>query len=405
MPSSGIWAGIAIEEVPATGLTDAAACGPWRSASVALEPARLRLAGSGRWGVSFLVARMDAAVVAVLPLFRHRGASFASAVFDPASVAPGLFGDRPANADRYLFIGGGPELVAGAATAAGLARPVADRITAALADAAFATAARRELTGVSLYVRDSELGAFAGPETGLEGGQETGPQGPRGLAAVGEFTALHLPEGGMDGYLASLNHGRRSVVRRDLARIAQAGLTAAEAPPADLIEEAAELVTAVKARHGQPGHPMLTSLRLTEWSRAPGGVPVAFGVRDRAGRLIAASFGTHRTETASFGTRRTEDTQRTETAGNSETASHSEATSHSEAAGSSGVLELYEVGLADDPAVRQLAYVEVLVYAPLRFAFLTGCRRIDLGLGSTTPKKLRGATSSPVWAVGPDVLA
>jgi hypothetical protein len=220
---------------------------------------------------------------------------------------------------------------------------------------------------VSLYVRDSELGAFAGPETGLEGGPETGPQGPRGVAAVGEFTALHLPEGGMDGYLASLNHGRRSVVRRDLARIAQAGLTAAEAPPADLIEEAAELVTAVKARHGQPGHPMLTSLRLTEWSRAPGGVPVAFGVRDRTGRLIAASFGTRRTET--------------------------------------GVLELYEVGLADDPAVRQLAYVEVLVYAPLRFAFLTGCRRIDLGLGSTTPKKLRGAKSSPVWAVGPDVLA
>jgi hypothetical protein len=385
VPSSGIWAGIAIEEVPAAGLTDAAACGPWRSASVALEPARLRLAGSGRWGVSFLVARMDAAVVAVLPLFRHRGASFASAVFDPASVAPGLFGDRPANADRYLFIGGGPELVAGAATAAGLARPVADRITAALAGAAFATAARRELTGVSLYVRDSELGAFAGPETGLEGGPETGPQGPRGVAAVGEFTALHLPEGGMDGYLASLNHGRRSVVRRDLARIAQAGLTAAEAPPADLIEEAAELVTAVKARHGQPGHPMLTSLRLTEWSRAPGGVPVAFGVRDRAGRLIAASFGTHRTEDThcTEDTRRTEDTHCTET----------------------GVLELYEVGLADDPAVRQLAYVEVLVYAPLRFAFLTGCRRIDLGLGSTTPKKLRGAKSSPVWAVGPDVLA
>jgi hypothetical protein len=58
--------------------------------------------------------------------------------------------------------------------------------------------------------------------------------------------------------------------------------------------------------------------------------------------------------------------------------------------------------MQDDFEVRGLVYAEVLVYAPMRCAAQAGCAAVSLGLGSRTPKVLRGAQLATVWAVGCD---
>jgi len=259
-----------------------------------------------------------------------------------------MFPGTQVSPDQYLFIGGAADLVSGVAILAGLGQIDAEETRSALVDAAFDIAVHDSLVGVALYVRDSELPAFIGRD------------GQRDHEAVSEFSSIHITGGEMAAYLGSLNHGRRSVVLRDLRRISEAGLLAAEVPPGEIIDEASPLIVAVKKRHETMDHPMLTQLRLIGWSRAAVGVPVAFSVRDVGGRLIAVSFGCHQPPS----------------------------------------LEMYEVGLADDPPDRHLAYTEVLVYAPLRYALRESCTQIDLGLGSTTPKRLRGAQVSTVWTVG-----
>jgi hypothetical protein len=347
VPSPGDEA-ISITAIPARELPDITANADWRASSVTLYPARLRqLERTSRWTVSFLVASRRSIAIGALPLLRFKGESFGSTLFDPAAIAPGLFDTQDMGADRYLLIGGGFDLVAGAATVAGLTRAEAQQVTSALVDAAFATAADEALTGAALYVRESDLPEFLGVNRG------------RMSQVVGEFSSLHLAPSDMCGYLHSLNHGRRSTVRRDLARIADMSLTSTEVPPSEVIDEASELIAAVKKRHQVPDHPALIRLRLGHWSRSPVGTPVAFAVRDSDGRLISVSFGCHY----------------------------------------DSVLEMHEIGLADDTAGRHLAYVEVLMYGPLRFALRNVCREMHLGLGSTTPKILRGAVASNVWAV------
>jgi hypothetical protein len=340
---------IRFEHVRAQDLPDDVACRPWRSASVALEPLRLRSPDvGGRWSISFAVAWNKTRPIGIVPLCQYHGKAFASPIYDPAAIAPRMFSDAQVTADQYLFIGGAADLVSGVAVLADLSRTDAEETRSALVDAAFHIAAHDNLVGVALYVRDAELPAFIG----------RGDQ--RDHEAVSEFSSIHVTGSEMAAYLGSLSHGKRSVVRRDLQRISEAGLLAAEVPLAEVIDEASHLIVAVKNRHATMDHPLLTQLRLTEWSRSSVGVPVAFSVRNDSGRLIAVSFGCHRSPS----------------------------------------LEMYEVGLADDPVDRHLAYTEVLVYAPIRYALRESCTQLDLGLGSTTPKRLRGAHVSTVWAVG-----
>lgn len=320
------------------------ACASWSQVSAALAPQDLlRQPTEAQWTVSWVVAEAAGAVVGLLPTWRSRRPRFSSALFDPATVAPSIFDRATRDARDYLLIGGATDLVAGYSVVGGLAGDERRRVGAALVAGAFAEAEARGLRGAALYVRRDQLDAFAG----------------RDAVEVDQFAELVLPGRDFDSYVRALDHGRRSVVRRDLKRLDEQGLRGEAVPARDVVDEAAGLVVNVKSRHDVFDHPELAAMRLNRWAGRTLGQRLAFTVRDAAGELLAVSFG----------------------------CLHGD------------VLELYEIGLAEAEQ-RHLGYVEALVYAPLRFAADHGCRLLQLGLGSSRPKTLRGATLSPVSAVG-----
>jgi hypothetical protein len=295
------------------------------------------------------VAELDGSVVGLLSIHRSTGTHFPAPIFDPAMVAPDVFASSDRAANGYLLIGGNTELVAGYAVREGFDDASRARIGSALVTAAFREAEDRGLVGAAVYVRDEQRPEFTGDPA------RTG----RAACQVDELAEMMVVGPGIDAYLRSLDHARRSVVRRDLTRLASLSLVGAAVPALDVIDEAARLVVEVKQRHGLADHPRLAALRLRHWARDTPGERLAFAVRDDEGRMLAVTFGCHHDD----------------------------------------VLELYEIGLSDS-VHRQLVYAEVLVYAPLRYAAGKGCRVVQLGLGASRPKDLRGARFSPVWAVG-----
>jgi hypothetical protein len=323
----------------------------WRCGPAALAPRNLhRSAVDARWHTSFVLATAHARPVGVLAMHRAKGVRFPSSVFDPGAVAPALFDDPARPARDYLLIGGVTELVSGAAVTADLGSATSDDVVAALADAGFRTAAEEYLVGAALYVRDEQVAAFRG---------RAGAACRRAAVPVGAFTTLSVPGPRAEDYVAMLKPSHRSVVRRDWRRLVELGIEAVEVPAGEVVPEAGPLVAAVQRRHGQVEPPELARFRLASWAAVPVGTRLAFVVRDEGGRLLAVSFGCHHHD----------------------------------------VLEMYEIGLADQTEVRHLAYVEVLVYAPLRYAARTGCAQVHLGLGALVPKLLRGAVATDVWAV------
>jgi hypothetical protein len=313
----------------------------WSFASTALAPSRLgRIAADARWRSWLAGAFLDDELVGLLPMYQSKRTSFSTSMYDPAAVAPQVF--APRQADEWMLIGGSTELVSGVTVHAALAAERARQVGRALVDAAFEHAGASGLVGAALHVRDHEVDVF---------------DAGRSRHVVGQFATLSVAADA-DAYLSALDHGRRSVVRRDWRALDERGLRAAQVAAAGLVDEAVELVANVKRRHGVPDHPELIRLRLQDWAAETAGERVAFAVRD-GGTLLAASFA------CNHGRR----------------------------------LEMYEIGLAEQSADRHLAYVEALVYAPLRHAAAIGCTELLLGLDSTKPKTLRGAVCAPVWAV------
>jgi hypothetical protein len=322
----------------------------WAVCSFALEPSRvIRNSRDRRFSTSFVLARVDTRPVGFLPLLRYKAETFPASMFDPASTAPRVFTPDSRPAHQYMLVGGTTELVSGAAVRNGLPGQTAEVVRHRLIDAGFEAARAAGLHGAALYVRQAELAAYLG----------RGPE-PRKHQSTGELATLHVPADGLNGYLASLNHGRRSTVLRDWRRLDTLGLHAEEVCARNVVDEAVPLVLGIKHRHNVPDHRILARYRLKDWATDPVGDRVAFVLRDSSGAMIGVTFGCRRPP----------------------------------------ILELYEIGLVDEPEMRHLIYAEILVYAPLRSAAINGCNQILLGLGSTTPKKIRGATIANVWAVG-----
>jgi hypothetical protein len=343
---------VAVEQTPAdlAGIgADIGADEEWRFASSSIAPSRLLVQShQRRWETRFMAAFHGLELVGLLSTHRLRGATFPAAYQDPAVVAPELFSGHDRPADTYLLIGGHADLVAGPVTRAGLDEVTAAHVGTLLADAAFAAAREQGLTGAALYVRDAQRDQFAAGGSRL------------GAAKVGEFAELDVAGRSDREYLASLNHSRRSVVRRDWQQYEAAALRCETVAAGSVLEEAAPLVADVNGSHGVADHPRLALMRLTQWAAERLGERVAFVVRNEAGTMLAVCFGCRWGE----------------------------------------VLELYEIGLAERSDSRRLAYVEAMIYAPRRFAARHGCARVQLGLDSTHPKGLRGARFSPVWAIG-----
>jgi hypothetical protein len=343
----GIETALTVAPVPAAELREIVATHGWQISTAALAPSSLlRAARDPRWHTTALVARLDAVAVGVLPVTRSKAARFAAATSDPAALAPELFASTAA--DDYLLLGAPWDLVADALIAAHVSDDDRFTITAALAAEAVRRAEADGLVAAALHVPGRSVDAFS---AGFGGGRRR---------ETDTAWTLPVPADGPTGYLASLDHGRRSVVRRDWRRLDALGIRAEEYVAGEAVTEAAPLVVNVKHRHGIADHHRLARLRLDDWSRDEFGLRIAFVVRDRDGQMLAVSFGCHHGD----------------------------------------MLEMYEVGMVEDAELRHTAYTEVLVYAPLRYAWRTNCTAVGLGLGSAQPKQLRGAVGSPVWVVG-----
>jgi Acetyltransferase (GNAT) domain len=310
-----------------------------------LSPHRLLdLEADRRWEATYLVAEQDGRAVALLPVFRCRADSFPDRAYDPRRFAPEGGGDP----SDWLLAGGRADFAGGL-----LRDPEAEDVAAAAARAILRRlAALARETGarpVALYVSELEEPFF-----------------PAAFGLFGERHELYtdyvfsdLPPT-HDEFVAALGSKRRNTFRNDRLAVESLGLETTTAAWPDVLDEAGELVLAVKARHGVPDHADLVRERLARWLAHPEIDPVAFATRLR-GRLIGVHFAWQ------YGQ----------------------------------LFQTYELGLAgDEGPVRLAAYIDLLVHAPLRTAIERGCRELSLGLGAKEPKRSRGAVKRGVWALG-----
>ncbi|ESP97472.1 hypothetical protein EES44_06960 [Streptomyces sp. ADI96-15] len=317
----------------------------WDATSVTLLPPRLGRSYLRPADCRVAVASTAGSPVGLLPLQRGTAGRLPPL---PAGSWPEVAAFFPVDHADVLFVGGCADLVAGTAVASELTEEERHTVRRGLVDLAWREALRDGLVPLALHVRDSEVADFLGPG--------------RRAAQIGVTSLLRLPADGSDAaYLAGLGQNGRRTLLKDRRQVAGAGLRSEVLPAADLTAAAADLVVAVKRRHGVEEHPRLVRVRLERWAADPVGERVAFSVSDATGP-VAVTFGCVR------GT----------------------------------CLEIYETGLAAAHPHRHEAYVESLFQAPIAFAQARGITEIDLGLDATTPKTRRGATLAPTWAVGPE---
>jgi len=279
-----------------------------------------------------------------MPVYQSRISQQMYGEYNPHALAPELCRDVPTDCRSWLLIGGRRDLAAGIAVNAGLSAEAAAEVRVAVFHRAVLLARVENLFAIGLYLRDEDAAALGA----LLGGDAITP--------VGRTATLNT-SGSEAGYLASLSSRRRNRIRRDWRRLEESGLRAAEAVPDEVLASAAPLVAANKQRYGISDHPALAAMRLRDWAASGAGRCVAFTVRDRAGQLLAVEF----------------------------------------CCDDGRMIESYELGLRAGQPCRRDLYLEVVFYAPLRYAWRHGGATIELGSGSLVPKQLRGAITAALW--------
>jgi hypothetical protein len=323
--------------------------GRWAASAIALSPVRLmRLAADRRWETWWFLARKAGQVVGIAAAYKLSQSTAATRLYDPAVVAPEIGAVEPPSGSGWLHIGGVLDLVSGVTVAASMPPAEQETIRRRLVAEAVATARREGMRPVALYVRDEEVPSF---RAGFG-------DAARALTVTGH-AVLDVCHSSPAGYLSRLDKKRRYRVRREWGMLDERCLRATEAPVPEVITEAAPLIAAVKQRHQVPDHPRLAATRLKEWAAGGADDVCALTVRDDGGTLLGASF------VASY----------------------------------DSSVELYEVGIPESADDRHLIYTELLVYAPLRYAWRRRATRLVLGLESTRPKSYRGARIEPVWSI------
>ncbi|GIF01025.1 GNAT family N-acetyltransferase [Paractinoplanes rishiriensis] len=311
--------------------------GRWLPSPGALSPGSLRaIYPDARWDCAVVLARLGERPVGYLAVHRRRFGPCRDADYDLTRVL-GLDGE-------YAYLGGRHDLAAGVVLAD---RPGADpgEVRRALLAGGLAEVGRAGIGAAALYVPDSEVADFA---AALGAGCV--------VRRLGSAAVLDLAE---PGYPAGLRRSRRKLVRQERRRLEALAMTVTEVPAEGAAGGAAPLIAAVRRGHGLPDHPRLVAHRLGQWLACGTGEHVAFEVRDRAGMLLAVSFGCR--------------------AGDR--------------------LDMYDIGLVAEHEHRHLAYAAAGVHGPIRHAERHGCTTIHLGLSSSAPKVLRGARLVPVWGL------
>lgn len=187
----------------------------------------------------------------------------------------------------------------------------------------------------------------------------TGLVRPGEVIAHSALAAIELPGAGFGHYVASLSAGRRSMVRRDLARFAASGLRLGACRLSEALDYAPRLLASVAAKHG--GTPDVDRMRgalleqvaeLDEISTVvfaapPDGEPVAYSLSYAYGDTLFVRLA----------------------------------------------------GLDHARAEAAAAYFITTYYEPIRLAYRLGLPRVQIGIASYRPKVLRGAALSPLYGV------
>jgi hypothetical protein len=292
-----------------------------------------------RWTSRHVAVSRDGAVVALLPCYAPSKDAWFNPAYDLRRLASEM--DVGAEAD-WLYVGGRADLACGLLRHPSLGA-AAERAVAGVAGEAVAEDGRGLC---ALYANETERPLL---ETAL------GPGCAVWQVATGSRLAVAAD------YLQALKHSHRSVVARDWRRRDALGLRAEPVEWDEVLDEACELIADVSRAHGVPDEPRLVRMRLEVWRRLDGIERFAFAVL--AGRsLLAVSLGW--------------------VAGD--------------------LVQVHDVGLVprgERPAERHLAYVEAMIYAPLRLAAERGCTTVTLGAAATETKRLRGASLAPLVAL------
>lgn len=301
---------------------------------------RLRvLEGDARWLTSYAVVNAGDTHM-VVPMYAPI-APLRDPRYQPESLLPERL---RCNDDQWLFIGGRADLVTSILRCGSLSSVDVAEIATALRHHIAAVAARSQRRPISFYARGSDL-------TLLEAVLM-----PSHRRTVATYCEIAVPAS-LEDYVRQLRSRHRNLVRRDWRKLAELGLRSETVEWDAVIEVAAPLIAALSAQHGLPDHRRLVEHRLEMWLAFNELAPIAFAVRADDDELVAVSFGWM------FGSR----------------------------------LQMYEVGLTTRATVgRHEAYVEAIIYSPLRFATEHECQVLELGLEAVRPKTLRGAVTQDV---------
>jgi predicted N-acyltransferase len=159
------------------------------------------------------------------------------------------------------------------------------------------------------------------------------------------------------GYLRTLPPTRRSAVRREMRRLAEAGITVGTARLGEVLEEITPLLGQLQRRYGHRIDDRQVQALLERQRDHLDDLSVVF-LAHQAGRLVGFSLFYEWQST----------------------------------------LWARAVGTPPPTPDTRFVYFDVLCYAPIRHAMARGLRAIDLGRGSLAGKLARGARPSPLWS-------
>ncbi|MGH3374697.1 MAG: hypothetical protein ACRDP6_08150 [Actinoallomurus sp.] len=313
----------------------------------------------GRWQVSYLRARLDGRLTAMIPVYACRSRTWPDPAYDAGTwdlpTAPREGRDAAYDAGTLdlpmesresrdpghcLLVGGCADVRS--ALHAGLPESGPDTARLLLARLAGHAAAQDKCL-VFPYMDTATKAALA--EAGDGGIAWTV------LRREARLSGVLNPE--WERELGSRVHG---VLRRDQRLIEAAALHRSQPAWADIADEAGELIAEHYVRKGEPDHPEFVRLRHAEWDQCDGVELVVFAtaVDDVRGVLTALVW---------------EDE-----------------------------LELRDIGLTvSDSPHRLAAYLDLLFHRPLEFARARGLRTIRAGHGAEVPKRSRGAVFQDLY--------
>jgi hypothetical protein len=309
------------------------------SAGAYLSFARLEsLERDPRWQSHHLAIRANGTLVGLAPCYALERPPDARPDYSLSQLLPDLPAQR-ANA-RWLLVGGRADVACGFPRHESCSADEALELAQVAGSFVRAKALELGRSVAALYVSALErefVARLAG--TALD------------CHTLGFEGRLPVVGDGEGDYVQQLSQKQRGRVRAEWRARAREGLVTRMTTWRDLMDVVVPLLAEAERKRSRPDHPKLVRARLEAWLENDEIDPVAFEV-SRGGEMLAVSLG--------WRWRR--------------------------------IYQGYAVALTPcEVPVRHLAYVESIIYAPLRYAAEAECVAMTLGLASSEPKRLRGA--------------